>query len=1561
MAKKKRKEKSRSGEEEIPREFSTSEDSNTEHGDNLAEEAPSVGNSIVGSELTVNQHKSRNMEIIKAPICTGYDKIALVKFSHAYEDYKRKWRNSDMGMEPASRLSCVPNHILKTWWRYMMKDRPNTVEEITDAQWCHYVDFTLKTQTSQEASTLETTLRRIIMDIKLTNAGERLHDYLVRFNKQAEEISALSALEDDQIHIKLLVEGVRPYRVRDSLKSQLRTNSLMKKTLSIFMQTLTRELTNFCIYEYADRPGMDYSKEKGRGVPRKVPDPQRPGLPKRPRLPKKEPTKGQEPDKKGPLYKRNGTDLVECYQCKGNHYINDCPTATKEEKAESRRRLKQRRAKRMNPVNMDQRQLQHHVRVNCKASYKYLADSGSTHTLLSEKICTEVGAVVKYLKVPEKMDLALEGVQGTCVGTTTVDLEIGTICGNVVVRKVVCDVTDSTLTEILLGNDLLVRLGINVEQQLADLAMEDSGNVLDPVEEAEESPLIGEIDKNEIIEQLELRKDCAKEAGLPEEYLKALSDYLNEYWNCFRIRMGNDPPASVPAMKVHWDEGSCKPIICKSRRYPEQHRRFMDYYTEMLESYDMIYKNNRSRFCSPVFVVNKVPNPTDITTDYRLTIDSREPNKVTDRFQFPMPNMEVCSQHLRKAKYYISLDLKHGYWLCLLDPSCRELFSFATHKCVYTPKRVIQGAADSVLYFQSMMQEVFSEKLYNGIIVWLDDLLLYAETIKELFDLLAYVLGKCKETGLKLAVRKSLFFAQEIVWCGRVIREGTITHDPARIAGLVNLPAPTQADGLMKFINAANWMRTSLPNFATIMAPLYDKLAKALGPGQKRTKQRAKKIELSWSSDELLKWDLAKKMIVEIIPLSIYDPANELLLYTDASQDGWAIVLMQCPDFDEHKSVLDQGKLQPLAFLSGTYKGPAAHYAINEKEAYPIIEALDRFRDLLLTPKGFRLYCDHRNLIYMFSDRPGLKLPTRSKLQRWALKLQGYNYQIEHIDGDLNLWADILSRWLPPVSNVPVSKLAAVKRPIRRTTQPLLQPLKELPWPTFSVLQAAQDSVFSESSFQKNEAGLFVNNKSQILIPHDDTALQHRLLIIAHYMINGHRRVKGTWTKLRNYCIWPTMEQDVERFVQECLYCKLVKTRKIIPRPFGDRKRAEERNQRLHFDYLTIGPSITGKEYILVLKDDFSHFTELVLTETPDSASAVDAILAWVARFGIPRDFMSDQGPHFRSEVIEILKNKLSINHDFSTVYCAWANGAIERVNREILDAIKILLMELGYEHRKWPDIIKLVQFGLNQTPADSLGGHTPTEVFTALPPSDPLALVFDRELNKFVDVPLSLEEIERHCKKLKNSLEQMHGAVKEGTEKMDKRNRKQRDRSAVPLFPFEIGDYVIWSRVDRQGPKGKLYCTWLGPMVIVDTESDYVYKLKDLLTGKEFPAHISRMDFYSDDKLEVSEELKALLSRQGFSEYVIEKIGKLEYNKTYKRYEFLVHWSGFDEIEDSLESFESLFNQVPILVLEFLNMYFKNEPELVTACVQQYNKLITTMIQKKKLNTDEFLFLKKR
>ena len=70
-------------------------------------------------------------------------------------------------------------------------------------------------------------------------------------------------------------------------------------------------------------------------------------------------------------------------------------------------------------------------------------------------------------------------------------------------------------------------------------------------------------------------------------------------------------------------------------------------------------------------------------------------------------------------------------------------------------------------------------------------------------------------------------------------------------------------------------------------------------------------------------------------------------------------------------------------------------------------------RHVLKRSDGFRLFTDHRNLLHVFDpvSRVGSFKHADDRLSRWAVLLLGFRYVVEHIPGEENVVADLLSRW----------------------------------------------------------------------------------------------------------------------------------------------------------------------------------------------------------------------------------------------------------------------------------------------------------------------------------------------------------------------------------------------------------------------------------------------------------------------------------------------------------------------------------------------------------------------
>ncbi|KAF0729042.1 hypothetical protein Ae201684P_003654 [Aphanomyces euteiches] len=585
----------------------------------------------------------------------------------------------------------------------------------------------------------------------------------------------------------------------------------------------------------------------------------------------------------------------------------------------------------------------------------------------------------------------------------------------------------------------------------------------------------------------------------------------------------------------------------------------------------------------------------------------------------------------------------------------------------------MQGHVDSALYVQATSEDCYVPLLNKHLLVWIDDILVYADDPDEYTAVLDKFFDLVHKYGFKLSPTKTKLYTKQVKWCGRYLSEAGVKQDPERIEALCAIPGPTNAGDLQQFICATNWLRESITEYAQTINPL----------------QRCR-VGHSDRPDERRAFDAVKAKLRAAVELAHPLDDATMCLFTDASDTGWSIIVTQVLAFNVDVPIQDQNH-QMLVCQSGMFTGAQLNWSVIEKEAYPIARACDKLNYLLMRPDGFRMYCDHENLIQVFAPHAEWKTYQRQKLTRWAAIIGGYRYVIEHIKGANNLWADLMSRWgqmRPPGVTMDPAKVrrghgwTKKRRPTTQVVSPSgqhrLRPVDdpEFVWPTIDEISRAQAKfVNSKPAKADLRDGLWMV-ADRIWIPANAGDLIQRIMIVAHCGSMRHRGEAALVQHVQRKFQVDKIHQLAKKFIAACLLCPHVKGGRVLHRPYASRWHATKPNEGIHFDYLYMGPSKSGPKYILVLKDDLSHYCELVACDAPTSQVCVDALAAWWSRHSMPLVWISDQGSHFKNSVMKGLAHKFKAEHEFTLAYCPWRNGTVERLNRDILQVMRVLLLE---------------------------------------------------------------------------------------------------------------------------------------------------------------------------------------------------------------------------------------------------------------------------------------------
>ncbi|KAL0364744.1 UNVERIFIED_CONTAM: Retrovirus-related Pol polyprotein from transposon.6 [Sesamum angustifolium] len=335
----------------------------------------------------------------------------------------------------------------------------------------------------------------------------------------------------------------------------------------------------------------------------------------------------------------------------------------------------------------------------------------------------------------------------------------------------------------------------------------------------------------------------------------------------------------------------------------------------------------------------------------RMCVDYRALNKVTIKNKYPIPNAIDLFDKLTKAKYYTKIDLRSGYWQVRVargdEPKTTCVTRYGSFEFLVMPF----GLTNAPATFCNLMNDVLYEYLDRFVVVYLDDIVIYSETLNEHVKHLRAVFQKLREYELYAKKEKCEFCCEKITFLGHVISQGQIQMDRKK----------TVHQGYSKIVN-----------------PLTDLL---------RKDQKWEWTVACEDAFRMLKQAISSQPVLK---LPQFDRPFEVQV--DASDRALGGVLVQ----DKH----------PVAFESRKLKDAELRYSTHEKEMTAVVHCLEAWRHYLLGTK-FTVVTDNVANTYFKTQR---KLSP--KQARWQEFLGEFDFEWVHRPGKHNDVADALSRKL---------------------------------------------------------------------------------------------------------------------------------------------------------------------------------------------------------------------------------------------------------------------------------------------------------------------------------------------------------------------------------------------------------------------------------------------------------------------------------------------------------------------------------------------------------------------
>ncbi|GKT37815.1 uncharacterized protein LOC109101758, partial [Aduncisulcus paluster] len=147
---------------------------------------------------------------------------------------------------------------------------------------------------------------------------------------------------------------------------------------------------------------------------------------------------------------------------------------------------------------------------------------------------------------------------------------------------------------------------------------------------------------------------------------------------------------------------------------------------------------------------------------WRLCIDYREVNKRIHDVAFPLPRIDDFLGHLTGKKFFAALDLVHGYHQLPLAPETKHITAFTTPLGLFEWNVLPFGLKTAPAIFQKTLQHVFSDIMFHGVLVYLDDIIVYADDAPTFISRLSEGFNRLEEFGLLLNKKKCVLGTEEV-------------------------------------------------------------------------------------------------------------------------------------------------------------------------------------------------------------------------------------------------------------------------------------------------------------------------------------------------------------------------------------------------------------------------------------------------------------------------------------------------------------------------------------------------------------------------------------------------------------------------------------------------------------------------------------------------------------------------------------------------------------------------------------------------------------------------------
>lgn len=725
----------------------------------------------------------------------------------------------------------------------------------------------------------------------------------------------------------------------------------------------------------------------------------------------------------------------------------------------------------------------------------------------------------------------------------------------------------------------------------------------------------------------------------------------------------------------------------------------------------------------------------------RFCVDYRGLNKITKKDRYPLPLIQETLERISRAKWFTKLDVNAAFYKIRIAEGHEWMTAFRTRFGLYEWLVTPFGLANAPSTFQRYINWALRDLLDDFASAYLDDVLIFTDgTLEEHRGHVREVLRRLQDAGLHLDIDKCEFETKSTKYLGFIIEAGRgIRMDPEKVQAIESWEAPTTVKGVRSFLGFANFYRQFIRNYSDIVAPLTD-LTK-------------KETKFEWDERANKAFLHLKKLFTTAPILMQFDPKRETVLETDSS--GWAVggvlsqydedgLLRPCAYFSQKNSPAECNyeihDKELLAIIRSLQQWESelmslTHFTIvtdHKNLRYfmclrRLSERQMRWHDILCRYNATIVYRPgHLNRRSDALSRRDQDLPKDASDERLRFRevqllpaVKGQNNEY----GTIRM-SPITTRSQARRTTTDENPAEAGDAPATTSDEPdaLENPTDNVDDAPIDPLELAlafgerQDETYAtimdtvrlgKPHFPK-ELGLKVSVSDCTIDPSgkllyrdrhwvpNHEPLRTRIIHEAHdSVLTGHPGWNVLYGIVSRRFFWPSLSQDIRRFVRNCDDCRSSQVWRerrrglLKPLPIPDRLW-----QEISMDFIIDLPLSKGCTNLLVITDRLGKGVILIPMERIDVDSVTHALIRYYMPYhGLPRAIVSDRGSNFVGHFWKRFCQLLRITRRLSTAYHPETDGSTERKNQDVEFYLRIFT---NHAQDDWADLCPMAMLALN-------------------------------------------------------------------------------------------------------------------------------------------------------------------------------------------------------------------------------------------------------------------------